>query len=327
MLDLPTDFRRPPVQTAAGASQSLRLPQSLAAAVDALSQREGTTLFITLFATFLTLLHRYTGQVDLVVGTPIANRNRSEVEPLIGFFVNALVLRTSLVGNPPFRELLGRVRETALGAYAHQDYPFEKLVEQMAPERRLSHMPLFQVMFNLLQESAGPSELSDMAAGTGDEGERTIPTPEWAKFDLSLYARQSADGLRLELVYRTDLFQAATGAGLLRHFRALLEDIVADPDRPISQLGLDHQPRLEATGWTSGHDSTIAGLQRVPPDRDRGFDRRMLPPPRPDEPGSCSDTYGYRDVDLRRARPPCNRGGARARCRVWFVARTRGAAL
>jgi hypothetical protein len=147
MLNLPTDRPRPAVQTYQGATQLLQLPKSLSEALEALSQQEGVTLFMTLLAAFQTLLYRYTQQEDIAVGSPIANRNRSEIEGLIGFFVNSLVLRTNLSGNPTFRELLSRVREVALGAYAHQDLPFEKLVEELHPERNLSQNPLFQVVF------------------------------------------------------------------------------------------------------------------------------------------------------------------------------------
>jgi hypothetical protein len=149
VLNMPSDRPKPAVQTYQGATQFLQLPKSLSEALEALSQREGVTLFMTLLAAFQTLLYRYTQQEDIPVGSPIANRNRSEIEGLIGFFVNSLVLRTDLSGNPTFRELLSRVREVALGAYAHQDLPFEKLVEELHPERSLNQNPLFQVVFAL----------------------------------------------------------------------------------------------------------------------------------------------------------------------------------
>jgi non-ribosomal peptide synthetase component F len=156
VLELPTDRPRPPIQSYQGAIASLVLCESLSQKLKFLSQRSGVTLFMILLAAFQTLLYRYTGQSDICIGSPIANRNRSETEGLIGFFVNTLVLRTDLSGNPSFQELLGRVREVALGAYAHQDLPFEQLVEALQPERSLSHQPLFQVMF-ILQNSPMPS--------------------------------------------------------------------------------------------------------------------------------------------------------------------------
>ncbi|MFB3092706.1 MAG: condensation domain-containing protein, partial [Dehalococcoidia bacterium] len=154
VLELPTDRPRPAVETFRGAQQFLLLPDALTRSLKALSQREEVTLFMTLLAAFQTLLHRYTGQDDILVGFPIANRNRAEIEGLIGFFVNTLVLRTDLSGEPTFRELLGRVREVALDAYTHQDLPFEKLVAELHPERDISRNPLFQVIFQLFNTSS-----------------------------------------------------------------------------------------------------------------------------------------------------------------------------
>ncbi|MCA9937731.1 MAG: hypothetical protein KC418_03745, partial [Anaerolineales bacterium] len=148
-LALPTDRPRPPIQTYNGASYEFTLSPDLTAALNRLSQQQGATLFMTLLAAFKTWLHRYTHQTDIVVGSPIANRNRREIEDLIGFFVNTLALRTDLSGNPSFLALLERVREVTLGAYMHQDLPFEKLVEELHPERDLSRSSLFQVMFVL----------------------------------------------------------------------------------------------------------------------------------------------------------------------------------
>ncbi|MEW5861420.1 MAG: condensation domain-containing protein, partial [Cyanobacteriota bacterium] len=147
VLNLPVDRPKPAVASYRGATQSLELPKKLSDALQTLSQQEGATLFMTLLAAFQILLYRYTHQEDIAVGSPIANRNRSEIEGLIGFFVNSLVLRTDLSGNPTFRELLGRVRQVTLGAYSHQDLPFEKLVEELHPERNLNIHPLFQVVF------------------------------------------------------------------------------------------------------------------------------------------------------------------------------------
>ncbi|MFM7791505.1 MAG: condensation domain-containing protein, partial [Microcystis panniformis] len=151
-LPLPTDKPRPATQSFMGSHQEFRLSQSLSQRLNQLSQKQGVTLFMTLLAAFATLLYRYTGQTDILVGSPIANRNRKEIEGLIGFFVNTLVLRTDLAGNPSFSELLKQVRETATDAYDHQDLPFEMLVEALQPERNMSYTPLFQVMFGLDNE-------------------------------------------------------------------------------------------------------------------------------------------------------------------------------
>ncbi len=170
LLELPTDRPRPAVQSFRGAARPVRLPAGLTRQVEALGRREGATLFMVLLAGFQALLARYSGQDDLAVGTPVAGRNRVEIEGLIGFFVNTLVLRGDLAGDPSFRELLGRVRETALAAYAHQDVPFEKLVEELAPERSLAHAPLFQVMFALQNAPGGSLEIRRPAPAAGEPG-------------------------------------------------------------------------------------------------------------------------------------------------------------
>jgi hypothetical protein len=159
ILHLPTDKPRPAIQSYQGATQFLELPKKLIDALEKLSQQESVTLFMTLLATFQTLLYRYTHQEDITVGSPIANRNHSEIEGIIGFFVNSLVLHSNLSGNPTFRELLGRVREVTLGAYSHQDLPFEKLVEELHPERNLSYHPLFQVVFGFQNAPMSALEL------------------------------------------------------------------------------------------------------------------------------------------------------------------------
>ncbi|HLJ34872.1 MAG TPA: condensation domain-containing protein, partial [Ktedonobacteraceae bacterium] len=157
ILNLPTDRPRPAIQTYRGNMETLTLASSLSQRLRDLSRREGVTLFMTLLAIFQTLLYRYSGQEDFIIGVPIANRNRADIEGLIGFFVNSLALRTDLSGNPSFHDLLMRVRETSLGAYAHQDLPFDKLVEEISPERNLSHTPLFQVYFNMINLPAYPT--------------------------------------------------------------------------------------------------------------------------------------------------------------------------
>ena len=232
-LPFPTDRPRPPAQTYRGAGRSLALSERLTEALRKLSAREGATVFMTLLAAFKTLLYRYTGQNDIAVGSPIAGRTRPEIEGLIGFFVNTLVLRTDLSGNPSFRELLAREREACVGAYAHQDLPFEKLVEELQPERDLSRTPLFQVFFNMMR--SGDSRTLDLPGLKGE----WLEVPEAAsKFDMTLYARERHGALAFSLAYNTDLFEAATIERLLGHYHTLLEAIAADPERPISSLPL-----------------------------------------------------------------------------------------
>src|ERR687885_401863 len=217
LLNLPTDRSRPASPTYQGATQFLELPKSLSKELEALSQRQGVTLFMTLLAAFQTLLYRYTQQADIVVGSAIANRNRHEIEGLIGFFVNSLVLRTDLSGNPTFLELLGRVREVALRAYAHQDLPFEKLVEELHPERNLSYHPLFQVVFSLQNTPIEALELPGLTLSRLD-----FDNPS-AKFDLEFHMWESPEGLRGQVVYSTDLFDDTTITRMLGHFQTLLE--------------------------------------------------------------------------------------------------------
>ncbi len=232
VLELPTDGRRPTVQTFRGERRSLTLSPELSEKLKKLSRAEGVTLFMTLLAAFQTLLYRYSGQEDLVVGTPIANRTRTEMEGLIGFFVNTLVLRTDLSGDPSFQELLRRVRSTCLDAYTHQDLPFEKLVEELQPERNLNRTPLFQVMLNLINVSDDSFEL----AGLGVEHIRraeVIP-----KFDLELYVAPNEEGMRLNLVFNTDLFDTDRMDEMLEQFKHLVEQIVEAPQQSIRYYSL-----------------------------------------------------------------------------------------
>jgi amino acid adenylation domain-containing protein len=227
-----------------GASQLLELPQRLLDALEELSQQAGVTLFMTLLAAFQTLLHRYTGQTDMAIGSPIANRHRSELEDLIGFLVNSLVLRTNLAGDPTFRELLDRVREVTLSAYAHQDLPFEKLVEELQPVRSLGQNPLFQVVFALQNT---PMEQLVLPGLVLSPVELEVKT---ARFDLEFYVWKSgenfrnlwgkgwqqSDGLRGVVVYNTDLFDETTITSLRHHFHTLLENIIANPEAHLSEL-------------------------------------------------------------------------------------------
>jgi amino acid adenylation domain-containing protein len=231
-IDLPIDRPRQPVQTFRGAHQSLVLSKHLQNGIKALSRQEGVTLFMTYLAAFKVLLHRYTNQDDVIVGTPIANRNRLETEGLIGFFVNALVLRTDLSGNQSFRDLLRRVRDVCLGAYGHQDLPFDRLVEELHVTRDLSRNPLFQVMFVLHNASLRTIELPGLTLSPVEGDSQT------AHFDLTLQIADTDQGPTAILVYNTDLFDAGTIVRMLDNFRVLLEAMVADPELPIADLPL-----------------------------------------------------------------------------------------
>jgi amino acid adenylation domain-containing protein len=204
----------------------------LTQALTAFSRQEGATLYMTLLAAFNTLLYRYTAQEDLIVGSPTANRNRRQIQGLLGCFINTLALRTNLSGNPTFRDLLGRVRKVATQSYAYQDMPFEKLVEELQPKRDMSHAPVFQVMFMLHNTPQPTLELSGLTA-TFLEVERGT-----SKFDLTLELRETEDGLSGCFEYSTDLFDAATIARMAGHFQTLLEGIVANPMQRISDLPL-----------------------------------------------------------------------------------------
>jgi amino acid adenylation domain-containing protein len=232
VLELPSDRPRPPVQTHQGALESFLVPKPVSEGLKSLSRQEGGTLYIVLLTAFATLLRRYTGQEDIVIGTPIANRNRVEIETLIGFFVNTLVLRTDLSGDPTFRQLLGRVRETTLEAYEHQDLPFEKLVEELQPQRSLSHSPLVQVMFAFQNMPGGGLTLEGLSVTRQRHSGGT------AKFDLTLFMTEGQEGLKGTIEYATDLFDAGTIGRMIGHFGTLLEGIAADPDRRISALPL-----------------------------------------------------------------------------------------
>ncbi|MBW4611021.1 MAG: amino acid adenylation domain-containing protein [Hassallia sp. WJT32-NPBG1] len=232
ILQLPTDRPRPAVQTFRGARQAFLLPKSLSEQIKNLSQQEGVTLFMTLLTAFKILLYRYTGQEDILVGSPVANRNQAEIENLIGFFINTLVLRTDLGGNPTFRELLGQVREMVLEAYNHQDLPFEKLVENLRPERDSSHTPLFQVMFALQNAPMPILEFSGLKLSPLEIDSGT------AKFDLTLDISETANGIQGCWEYNTDLFDSSTIQRMAGHFQTLLEGIVAQPDQSLSDLPL-----------------------------------------------------------------------------------------
>ncbi|MBD2468775.1 non-ribosomal peptide synthetase [Nostoc sp. FACHB-145] len=232
ILELPSDRPRPVIQSNNGATRPLQLSKSLTEKLKDLSKQEGVTLFMTLLAAFKVLLYRYTQQEDIIVGTPIANRNRAEIEGLIGFFVNTLVLRTNLGNNPSFRELLHQVREVTLGAYAHQDLPFERLVEELQPGRDLSHNPLFQVMFILQNASTEVLHLPELTF------EQLKVDKNTANFDLTLSLTETKAGLKGDLEYNTDIFKADRITRMWGHFQVLLEGIVANPQQCLSELPL-----------------------------------------------------------------------------------------
>jgi acyl carrier protein len=230
VLNLPTDKPRPTVQSYRGAQETIALSAELAERLKTLSRREGVTLFMTLLAAFQTLLHRYAGHDRIVVGSPIAGRNRAETEGLIGFFVNTLVMCTDFSGSPSFLKVLRRVREAALGAYAHQDMPFEKLVEELAPERSLGSTPLVQVMFVLQNIPVAPVKLTGLNLSQVDI------QSEAARFDLHLGMSDTPEGLSATLTYSTDLFEAPTVKRMLGNLELLLHHIAEHPDSLVSSL-------------------------------------------------------------------------------------------
>lgn len=252
VLDLPADHPRPANQTFNGAIQKFTLPPATLNQLKALSRQEKSSLFMVLLAAFNVLLHRYTGQEDVIVGSPIANRNRSELENLIGFFINNLVLRSDLSGNPGFRELLGQVRELTLEAYAHPDTPFELLVEALQPKRDTSRPPLFQVMLILQNAPWEKVELPGLSLQPIEADAAA------AKYDLSLYIWEEEDpaateGLCVVFEYNTDLFEKATIVRMMAHFQTLLEAIVRDPNQKISDLPLlaDAERQQLLVGWNN----------------------------------------------------------------------------
>ena len=230
--DLPTDWQRPAVQRHRGARVERFLPGPLASRLKTFSQGEGASLFMTLLAAFKVLLHRLTGEDDILVGAPVAGRRRVELEGLVGFFLNTLVLRSQVRSSTVFRELLRGLRETVLEAMQHQDVPFEKLLEELRPERRLSHSPFFQVFFNMVNLPGYRFELPGLEVESLDAAEVS------SKFDLTLYVRDTDGELELDLVYDADLFRASRMAELTAQLTGLLEQIVDDPEQEVGHLSL-----------------------------------------------------------------------------------------
>jgi SAM-dependent methyltransferase/acyl carrier protein len=231
-LNLPTDRPRPDIRSFQGATQTFAIPSTVTEALRALSRREGVTLYMSLMAAFQTLMYRYTAQPDIVVGSNIANRNRAETETTIGFFSNMLVMRTDLSGDPSFQELLTRVRETALGAYAHQDVPFEKLVETLQPQRETGRQPLFQIVFSLQNAPMPALRLAGLTASFIEVNSGT------AKYDLVMNMWDAGQELVGSLEYNTDLFEAPTISRVIRHFQSLLTNIVEQPEARLGALEL-----------------------------------------------------------------------------------------
>ncbi|NJM73456.1 MAG: AMP-binding protein [Scytonema sp. RU_4_4] len=238
-LSLPTDRQRPPLQSFKGARRHFKLSSRLTDMLRSLSKKQGVTLFMTLLAAFQAQLYRYTAQEDICIGSPIANRNHADIEELIGFFVNTLVLRTDLSGNPSFLELLNRVREVCFGAYSHAELPFERLVGELHPERNLSHNPLFQVMFVLQEDNDKDLVLPGL-------------TLKWlqkhsgrALFDLTLNVVDAKSELWGYWEYNIDLFDASTVERMVGHFTNLLEDVVSQPEKCLSDLTLLTEPERQ----------------------------------------------------------------------------------
>jgi 3-oxoacyl-(acyl-carrier-protein) synthase/aryl carrier-like protein len=253
LLTLSIQKPRPAFQSYAGGSAGIAVPAGLTAALRELSRGQGCTLFMTLLAAFEVLLGRYSGQDDFCIGSPIANRPRPETERLIGFFANTLALRADLAGNPPFSALLVRVRETVSQAFSHQDLPFERLVQELRPERSPAFSPLFQAVFVLQNAPMGTLELHGLALRM-ESADRQA-----AKFDLTLSMIEQGDGLAAELIYAADLYQAGDIGQLGAHFLNLLSGIVADPERPIlnlPMLGAEEQRELvESWSTASGENA------------------------------------------------------------------------
>jgi acyl carrier protein len=265
VLNLPTDRPRPAVQSFRGERRSFELSKEIAQRLKVLSRQHGVTLFMTLLAAFQTLLHCYTGRDDIVVGSPIANRNRIEIEGLVGFFVNTLVLRSDLSGNPTFRELLDRVRKVTWEAFNHQDLPFDKLMEVLNPKRDRTYNPLVQIAFAFQNVPREPLQMAKLAVSP------TLTDPGAAKTDLTLFMWEAEETLAGSLNYASDLFDAGTVGRMLDHFQTLLEAVVANPERRL----LDLAPFLEQTrsevleaihrateqSWHFGRDATAGREQ------------------------------------------------------------------
>jgi len=238
LLELPTDYPRPPVQTFRGGRQVVALPETLTTQLRELAKREKVTLFMMMLAAFNVLLHRYTGQSDILVGSPIANRPRTEFEQLIGFFLNNVVLRTTLSPDSTFREVVQQISANALAAYANQDIPFERIVEALNPERDLSRPPIFQAFFNLLN-FADQIDMPGLMRGSLAPVEVwSQPNDPGSQFDLTLYAAEKPESIQLILLYNSDIFAPERITVMLQQFSHLMRQAVLDPDKPIGAYSL-----------------------------------------------------------------------------------------
>jgi non-ribosomal peptide synthetase component F len=263
-LNLARDRLRPMAPSYLGGRQSFVLPKELTHQIKALSRKEGVTVNVALLATFKALLYQFSGQTDLVVGTPIAGRNRPEIEDLIGFFVNTLILRSDLSGNPSFRDILGRVREVCLGAYAHQELPYQKLVGVLNPKRDSIRRSLVQVAFAFQNVPRQPLKLPGITITP------VRANTDSAKVDLTLFMWEMDESLAGSLNYAADLFDPVTAIRITEHFQSLLNTVIADPERCLLDLPLLKQERselLEAIqqanehSWHFGPDPTIGHEQ------------------------------------------------------------------
>jgi amino acid adenylation domain-containing protein len=265
VLDLPIARARPAVPTYRGAAQSRLLPGEIARSLRTLAQREGVTMFMLTLAAFTALLARYTDQHDIIVGTPVAGRDRAETEPLIGFFVNTIIVRTNLSGDPTYRTLLRRTREACLGAFAHQELPFEMLVETLQPERDLSRNPLFQVTFQCTTITSGDDESAEPVET--DEDVVAEVSHGTAKFDLAINVWESAGGLRVQADYSTDLFDDDAVTRFLTHYQCALRSIADQPDAAISSIVLlsarERQEILEEWNRTSTNYPSESSLPEL----------------------------------------------------------------
>lgn len=264
ILNLPLDYVMPATRSFQGAVQYRPLKNSLSKKLKNLAQAENISLFVVLLAGFKALLYRYTGQKDLVVGSPIANRNYEELERLIGFFVNTLVLRVRLSGDESFQDLLKSVRDVTLDAYAHQDFPFEWLVAELLSSRDPGHNPLFQVMFGLQNANALPDNTRSMGGAADEDSSPVVyppPGSTLAKFDLVLTGIESGSGVTAIWEYRTDIFQHATITRMAQHFETLLESALDHPAQPLSSLNMldDAEVREQVYEWSQS--STTAPVE------------------------------------------------------------------